>query len=459
MDWDQGGDYQVGSLPGQGAVRGSLVQLLQGFAIIVDIPSTKIWNGAWQGDMAFASFAHFKMGELLHGSQRMETRRDSYPLGLTSGSTFLRFAKPYSRWLLGWTLVAILSSGDSFAQEPKDLSRLREAQSMEDLSLVDRQRLENYIRELVVKLGDDRYSVRQRASEELQQVGLLAFEQLRQAQLSSDPQIATTASYLLQSIRQEWAWETDPLEVKELISNYANMSEVDRSSCIDRLARIGNIGAAVALARLCRYETHEHLSRHAAISILSMESPPGSSELAGTAIGASGKAMRGRNEEDEDIERAKNLRRMVGISEREGCLWIKQYAMMLDDGSFAIPFWIEVLKREEADLKSGRNLTTQVNLRSLARWTCQKMIAAGDREGALQLISSIKSLISPNPSSHELTDACHWALSVGLPEWVHEIATLHPARFAGNARLAYARAEGMLQQGRKRMRMFWPAKF
>ncbi len=124
----------------------------------------------------------------------------------------LAFGIALSFLLAGW--VNVVSAQSTL---PKSI---REAQTVDDLSEEDRSVVEKRVSDLIRQLADDRYAVRQHSMSELQKVGILAFEQLRMATFDPDPQIASSSHYLLLSIRQQWAWESDPVEIKELLANY-----------------------------------------------------------------------------------------------------------------------------------------------------------------------------------------------------------------------------------------------
>ena len=61
---------------------------------------------------------------------------------------------------------------------------------------------------LIEQLGDNRYTIRERAQAELAKLGFAAFEALTEAQHDDDIEIALRAQYLVRSMRIEWSRDT-----------------------------------------------------------------------------------------------------------------------------------------------------------------------------------------------------------------------------------------------------------
>ena len=107
---------------------------------------------------------------------------------------------------------------------------------------------------LIRQLGDEQYSVRQQAQEELARLGADAFDALVTAELNDDIEIATRAAYLVHLIRIDWVRDSDSQQVKELLRDYENQPEdVRRQAMLSLAESLRNTGLE-PLCRLIRFE-------------------------------------------------------------------------------------------------------------------------------------------------------------------------------------------------------------
>ena len=123
------------------------------------------------------------------------------------------------------------------------------------------------IASLIEQLSDPNYSRRLRAQAELERIGVLALDQLHAASFHPDPQIASTARYVVQSHQFSWSWDTDPVSVRQILTNYG-AAESDKSIFIDQLQRLEHDEGFGALCRLVRYETKSGLAKRAALLLM-----------------------------------------------------------------------------------------------------------------------------------------------------------------------------------------------
>ena len=72
---------------------------------------------------------------------------------------------------------------------------------------------------LIEQLGDDNYQVRQRAQDELAQLGFEACDALTVASEHDDLEIASRAKYLLRLMRMELVAESDPPRVSPCVEH------------------------------------------------------------------------------------------------------------------------------------------------------------------------------------------------------------------------------------------------
>jgi tetratricopeptide (TPR) repeat protein len=134
------------------------------------------------------------------------------------------------------------------------------------------------VRQLVQQLGDNDYSVRQRAQDELAKLGFAAFDLLSEAADNEDLEVATRARYLLRLMRVQWTRDDDPSAVKALLDGYDSLSLDERIARMQKLAAMPATAGVAALCRLVRYELSPMLSKSAAVAILNREPIPPADE-------------------------------------------------------------------------------------------------------------------------------------------------------------------------------------
>jgi len=124
------------------------------------------------------------------------------------------------------------------------------------------------VQQLVRRLGDRDYFVRQQAQEELARLGFDAFEALEAATSDEDFEIASRASYLLRLLRAGWTTPDDSPEVKRCLADYEFSDPRTRTSKIEALAGLPEGQGLAALCRLVRYEQSVVLSKLSALKLL-----------------------------------------------------------------------------------------------------------------------------------------------------------------------------------------------
>jgi tetratricopeptide (TPR) repeat protein len=276
----------------------------------------------------------------------------------------------------------------------------------------------------IENLGHPSYAVRSRARYELTQLGLLAMDAIREAESSTDTEIAFAARYLMSTLEIRWAEETDPGEVREVLSDYNDLNSDERRNRMDRLANLAEPMAKVALARLARFEQSEWLSRWAAI--LAMRVTSDSEPLA-----------------PKYLER---IRETLGSSQRVGVQWLRQYCLDVERQQFDADAWRTLLDNERRPVETnavGEQYDPAL-LVELYRVSAARCLAYDDRPQALRLAS--EALDKVVARRQELLDSVRWALNIGLHEIVLELQQREPQRFAAEAELMYGVAEAYLQR-------------
>ncbi len=124
------------------------------------------------------------------------------------------------------------------------------------------------IQKIIAQLGDEQYSVRHRAEQQLIEMGTAAFDQLLAASVHSDLEISSRASYILPRLHIKWVQEDDPAEVRGLLQAYGKLSQSERENLIQTLAALGDHRGLGPLCRIARYEVSPTIARTAAVAIL-----------------------------------------------------------------------------------------------------------------------------------------------------------------------------------------------
>lgn len=281
------------------------------------------------------------------------------------------------------------------------------------------------IEQLIEQLGDPSYIKRQSAKAQLESIGLLAFENLRNATTHPNIEIASSAQYLLQSMRVVWTLPTDSFEVQRLLKDYNEFRPSQRLDRMQRLARLHRADGYLALLRLVRYESHENLSKIAALHVMDAaidDSPQG-----------------------EPLPMAELVRSSLGDSSRVSAAWLRQLLRVLDGQSRDLQPWQQFVWEERKLLESNSDKTSETAIKRLYRWTAKWLASAGRRDEAVAFLEPSLELLGKDQSS--TLDDVVWMLEEGLPEAVLKLAEQKPELFATRARNRYLLAESYARQG------------
>lgn len=275
---------------------------------------------------------------------------------------------------------------------------------------------------LIQQLGHPSYAARVRARENLERMGLQAFDDLHEAQYHPDSEIAMTARYLVGSLMVSWSTDTDPPAVRDALDEYGAQSEAERQNRMDRLAELPSRQGLAALARLVRFETSLRLSREAALAI-----------------------MRGPMSDDGAVRRgeATTIREVLGPNTRQAADWLRVYADDLGKGEYSADAWSRLIAQQRLAVDEGNDsAATRPAVLELVRVCATRAARAGQIDQALAVASEHLDLIPPR--SDELIDACSWAIDNKLHPLVLQLRARHPAPFARHPILLYGAAEATL---------------
>ena len=290
--------------------------------------------------------------------------------------------------------------------------------------------LESEIVGWIEKLGDGNYAVRLQAQSELARIGVRALDQLHRASFHPDPQISSQARFLVQSNQFNWAWETDPFQVRRILSNYSTAPLYERSAFIDTLYALDSDEGLPALCRLIRYETQGCLAKRAAMLV-----------------------MRGKPQIGQTLDERKGVIAdlLDGAMSNAG-RWVLGYATRHDP--ISPQPWLDLIQQEK-DLLQAKSPDTSIEVvADLQRWLVEGLAADPQQRGqALEIARQIPELFpesSPGYSTQSIEFA-QWALETRLAELVQEqhgrmsdLALLDP-------RFGYLLAESYELQGKIEM--------
>jgi Flp pilus assembly protein TadD len=281
----------------------------------------------------------------------------------------------------------------------------------------DQAELDARIAGLIEQLGAAEYPVREKAKNELQRLGLSAFDALNEAQDHRDLEIGMQARYLLRSAQVAWVHDTDPPEVKSILKGYGQLQEQERKTRIERLAKLEDRKGWNALCRLSRYETEEILSKQAALEIIKQ------------------RPTEAKNKE----EAAQLLEKGVAQSKRRATQWLRTYAHSLRNPEAALPEWDRLLN-DEFELLASQEAKTSVELiTSLARWHVESLHQLKHADAVPAVVKRLVALLDGTPE--KLAEHVDWLSQQEMWSYVVELYPAQAKLFDDNPMLLYRLAE------------------
>jgi tetratricopeptide (TPR) repeat protein len=268
------------------------------------------------------------------------------------------------------------------------------------------------VAKLIAQLGHENFRVRLNAQAELEKIGLAAYEQLREAVVHNDIQIARSAEYLLKSQNVVWWLESDSHEVRTRLQDYSSLNNVERQTRLLELASIGTDDALLALCRVAKFESSEWCSRAAAIGLLS-------------------KLSKLEGQRQDSLLQAVLI--TIGRANRPATIWLQSFSnQTLNLEVFSLDVWkdyvdklnLELSRMSRASFKApikSTNFMDEQKLQVLQfyEWMIAWIMHKQGREAALDVARPSLVLVSKN--LHAVREYSTWALSIELPELVVEL--------------------------------------
>lgn len=285
---------------------------------------------------------------------------------------------------------------------------------------------EKRIAELIKQLGDDDFFVRERAQQELAQIGVEAFDALTEAENQSDLEVADRARYLIRSMNLEWTTEDEPPEVRQKLENYGAQDEKKRVAIIDELAEMPEGKGVGVLARLVRFERSPLLSKKAALKIIQQ------------------KLL----DEHGWSARASAIKQGIGHSPRPAARWLQLYVDGHGKGN-APGAWAELAADEGRALREHPDQSRPNIVIGLWRQevdTLEHLGRKADAEAAMRQMAAIE------PEDNEsLNDLLNWLVEHKAWAIVDEAARKYADRFEQDPMLLYTLAQACVAEGNSKL--------
>ncbi len=285
---------------------------------------------------------------------------------------------------------------------------------------------------LIGQLGDEHYATRQQAQSELHEIGVPALEQLQAAVFNTDPQIASSARYLLRSSFKNWTNEKDPLEVQKLLLNYGTEDYAHREGRLYRLQLLQEDRGLPAILRIARFEATGQLRRKAAMTILRPRLP---------------KAADPEKATSEDIWELILSASIEG--KNDACLWLAEVAATeLGKKSFSPEFWLQVIESEKKLVVDKSSETSREAFVELIKLVSEQLLRHQHKDKAFEVA---KRLLDIPYVDRELRpaaiDKCDWFLRHEFYSLVELQCKALEGLIESPAFLTYRRAEALLKDG------------
>lgn len=284
-----------------------------------------------------------------------------------------------------------------------------------------------HIAELIERLGDPQFAVRQRAQQELIKLGFDAFDALVKAEDSDDPEVAMQAEYLVRRIRAQWTRDTDPRAIREIFEDYEILSDERRLQRIKQLADLPDDEGLPWLCRLVRFERSPALSKHAALAIIDHEPA----------------------DEAAHNRRAETIHKELSRTRRPAALWLETWLQARSDPAGALAKWSELVAAERRAFEQHPQETHALIVQSLLRREIQLLDRLGRKDETIDVMRQM--VMCERGDSASLTELLNWVVQRKAWEVVDLIADRFSASFEVDAVLMYTLCEARVAQGDQKL--------
>ncbi|HEV2973246.1 MAG TPA: hypothetical protein VGY55_24985 [Pirellulales bacterium] len=276
---------------------------------------------------------------------------------------------------------------------------------------------------LIRQLGDEQYSVRQQAQEELARLGAEAFDQLVAAEQNDDVEIASRAAYLVRLIRIDWVHDSDSPQVKELLKDYDDQPDDARWQRMQQLAESPRDVGLEPLCRLIRFERSPLLSKQGAILVLRQPEP----------------------EAAHWPRRASIITSSLKGSDRPASKWLLAYAQFRAEPEAALAQWEQLVNHELAVVEpNAPDDETRIQT-FLLRQQAEMLLKQKHFDRALDVMR--KMIDRQNDDAEALIEFVEWLIKNKAWSVVDDVARRFDRTFAGNPKLLYTLAQARKAEG------------
>lgn len=314
------------------------------------------------------------------------------------------------------------------------------------------------VTELVEKLGDDSFFVRERAQQELAAMGFEAFDALSVAEHHEDIEVASRARYLLRLLEVQWINEQDPPEVSKLLAEYDQLDVPARLTKMRELANLPDDQGLEALCRLARFQRNEILSKWAALLVIEQHSGreawkrflsgQPADETAAWALSLLDPPPLSSLEviDEEQWNRRKEvIEASIAASPRPAGQWLRAYTKLRSDEAASSETWSELVESEAKVLartpqQSAATIISRILLQQATWLRTQEQDDAAD-----EAMFRILDFVGSDPQS--LTELIMWLVRNESWSALDELETRFATIVQDNPLLAYTIAYARRKQG------------
>lgn len=283
---------------------------------------------------------------------------------------------------------------------------------------------------LIQQLGDEQFSVRRRAEEQLIRLGPEAFDDLRAAEEDADLEIAERARYILLRMRVDWVRPEDPPEVRRALTRYGELSREEKEKRIARLAELKEGAGLPALCRIARLDASALAARQAAMALL--KSPV----LAG-----------------EQQKLLTDCERELNGSERPPVVWARLWLREAADRRATLAEWDQAVEAEAALLAADSPDTASEIVYPLLLRHLQGCHEFGTVEATAAALLRIADLRSDHQTARRRMNNLAWALQwiIAQKRWdvLEHVVDQRGEELRGDRRLLYYLAAATSGAGRQ----------
>lgn len=277
---------------------------------------------------------------------------------------------------------------------------------------------------LVARLGNEQFSLRERAQAELENLGPAIYEDILPALRDRDPEIATRAARLIAKLRYKAADELPEGQQRETLRAYFMESDDERRNLVSAPASLNEVSRVGMWCLVVRYETNEELAKLAALNVLAAISP-------------------------KTIEKQphfEDIQRYLARARRPAALWLMSYAKLAGDPSAYLER-LQAFESQELELYSQ---TARLEQRTVATRLLKHALAyASEQQQRPQSIALFKQLLEiDQPDQQSLPQLLDWLVQQQAWELLPEVEARFPKLGESvDPRVIYFLAEAALKQG------------